>query len=279
MRDIAEFLRRRRGERGGSSLVRDGGTRLAAVLAGFAAGDEGRSIGVACLREGGGIEGVRADVRRPGASTLKVALVATVLHEADAGRIDLNRTVAAGDLPPSKWPAIVDALDARTTLRVIDLCALAIASSDNAAADFLMSLAGPAAIAAWLRRAGCGAKSGLVAGYSDAAIESMGRDNTLTIADSVMLLRAVFADPVYDPLLRFMLNNVRNQRIPRLLDDAVWVAHKTGSLAGVVDDIGIVFAGNDAFILSVLCDHQTDTLATEHEIARVCAELVAMSAG
>jgi beta-lactamase class A len=277
LRDIADVLRRWRGEARGSRLLRDGRERLAAVLAGFAEADEGRSIGVACLREGGGIEGARLDVRRPGASTLKIAVVAAVLKEADAGRIDLDESVAAGDLAGSKWPGIADSLDGRTRLRLIDLCALAIASSDNPAADFLTRRVGMAGVAEWLRAAGCSGETRVAAGYSDGAIESVGRSNTLTVADSVRLLRAVFVDAVYDPLLRFLLNNVRNQRIPRLLDDTIWVAHKTGSLAGVVNDIGIVFSRDDAFILSVLCDGQADTLAAEHDIARLSADIVTMS--
>ena len=98
------------------------------------------------------------------------------------------------------------------------------------------------------------------------------------MSDSIRILRATLRDQAYEPLVSAMMNNVRNQRIPRFLDDDVWVAHKTGSLTGVVNDIGIVFAPEGAFILSVLCEGQPSPYGTEGEIARLAEKLVVLSA-
>ena len=64
-----------------------------------------------------------------------------------------------------------------------------------------------------------------------------------------------------------LTNNLRNARIPALLDEDVVVAHKTGSLDGVVNDAGIVSRGATAFIVAFMCDRQTDPIATQNEIA------------
>lgn len=243
-------------------------------LATFAEASGGRSVAIAELAPHGLTDGFGLDSVRPGASTLKVPLIASIL----AAGLDLTEPIRAGDLRASKWPSVLDALPADSILRLADLCAFAITTSDNAASDFLFRRIGPACVADWLKSIGCGEGTKLVVAYSDESIEREGRQNTLTVSDSIKILRAVLRDPVYDPLISAMTNNVRNQRIPRFLDDDVWVAHKTGSLSGVVNDIGIVFAPTGAFILSVLSEGQASPYAAEGEIARLAEALVALSA-
>jgi beta-lactamase class A len=271
MRDIASKLAQARAGVE-SPLFSRHRERAIQLLANFSA--EGRSIAIAGLAPDGPVEGFGLDAVRPGASTLKVPLIAAIL----AAGSDLGETVRAGDLRDSKWPSVLDALPADSVLRLADLCAFAITTSDNAASDFLLRQFGAGRVADWLKSVGCGEGTKLAVGYSDDAIEREGRQNTLAVSDSVKILRAVLHDPVYEPLISAMMNNVRNQRIPRFLDDDVWVAHKTGSLTGVVNDVGIVFAPQGAFILSVLCEGQASPYGTEGEIARLAEALAALSA-
>jgi beta-lactamase class A len=270
MRDIASKLAQARAGVQ-SPLFSRHRERAIQLLANFSA--DGRSIAIAGLAPDGPVEGFGLDAVRPGASTLKVPLIASIL----AAGLDLNEPVRAGDLRDSKWPSVLDALPADSTLRLADLCAFAITTSDNAAADFLLRRAGAARVADWLKSVGCGEGTKLAVGYSDDTIERSGRQNTLTVSDSIKILRAVLQGPVYEPLVSAMMNNVRNQRIPRFLHDDIWVAHKTGSLTGVVNDIGIVFVPQGAFILSILSEGQRSPYATEGEIARLAEALVALS--
>jgi beta-lactamase class A len=272
MREIASKLAQARAAGAASPLFSRHRGEAVSLLAEFAAAGA-RSIAIAGLAAEGPVEAFGLDTVRPGASTLKVPLIASIL----AAALDLGETVRAGDLKDSKWPSVLDALPADSALRLADLCAFAITTSDNAASDFLLRQIGTARVADWLKSIGCGEGTKLAVGYSDEAIERDGRQNTLTVSDSIRVLRAVASDPIYEPLVSAMMNNVRNQRIPRFLDDDVWVAHKTGSLTGVVNDIGIVFAPQGAFILSVLCEGQPSPYGTEGEIARLAEALVALS--
>jgi hypothetical protein len=65
-----------------------------------------------------------------------------------------------------------------------------------------------------------------------------------------------------------MESSLQTTRIPlRLPDDGtVRVAHKTGSLAGVVNDAGIVEGCGVAMAVAVLCDGQRDAAVTGTEI-------------
>src|SRR5205823_5539827 len=64
-----------------------------------------------------------------------------------------------------------------------------------------------------------------------------------------------------------------NDRIPRLLPASAVVAHKTGNLPGVVNDAGIVYAGDVAFVIAVL----VDGTASEGEAAYTIADLAKLS--
>jgi beta-lactamase class A len=276
MRMLADALEFARANAGASPLFATAQPAAQRLLDGFHAAQPGRIVALAEVADGGRILGHQLDLPSPAASSIKAALVAAAWHEASQGRLDLAERVAVRDLPQSKWPSIVDALDEKASLSVSDLCALAIASSDNAASEFLFQRVGGDAITSWLTLAGCSAATMLKVGYGDKPIETSGRLNLITARDAVAILRTILRDALYLPLLRAMLNNVRNQRIPRFLDDDVWVAHKTGSLNGVVNDIAIIFAPRGPFILAVLTDSQPDSFTTEHDMARLAAALVAL---
>lgn len=248
------------------------------LLDSFAAGDKGRSCAVASLDPGGPLLALRGGVPRPAASVLKIALVAAALDAGRHGGLDLSRRLSRDEIGASKWPSLLDALPAETNLSLAELCTLSIVTSDNGAADCLCRALGLEAVDAWLRAIGCSEAAVMRVGFDNLAIERRGRDNTITAEDGVLILRAIFRSAVYDPLLLALVNNVRNQRIPRFFDDEIWVAHKTGTLAGVVNDAGILVVGDAPFIAIFLCDAQSDVDRTEGEIARHSLRLVECAA-
>ena len=252
--------------------------KAAALLDRFTAGRPRRAVGLASLTSAGLIEGVGLDDIMPAASTIKIAIVAAAIQAGKDGSLDLGKVLQAGQLAESKWPSILDCLGVERDVTLRDLCCLAIVSSDNMASDTLVQALGIERIMQWLQAVPCSDRTQLRSGFTDAAIEQNGRLNTISARDAVRILQAILADPSYDLLLLALVNNVRNQRIPRFFDDDIIVAHKTGSLNGVVNDIGIVMAPTHAFILTVFSDGQDDTDRTEGEIARLAADLVALNA-
>lgn len=244
------------------------GPDMAALMDAFVGADKGRSLAVASLSPAGPLWGRNLDVVRPGASVLKLPLVAALLHAGAVGSVDLARAVRVGDLGTSKWSNVIDGLSPDTALSLRDLAALCVMTSDNASADYLCRLLGFDAVNGWLDAIGCSQETRLRSGYGDDAIEMRGRLNTITARDGVTCLQAIAATDELLQLRHFMRNNIRNQRIPRFLDDDVTVCHKTGSLNGVVNDVGIVEHPAASFAVVFLCQDQPDTYATEGEVAR-----------
>ena len=68
-------------------------------------------------------------------------------------------------------------------------------------------------------------------------------------------------------------NSLRNTRIPLRLPDGTRVAHKTGTLDGVVNDAGVVYGERTDLALAFLCEGQADPAATSIEIGDCVARL------
>jgi beta-lactamase class A len=241
----------------------------------FAGDDPGRSIALASFD--GAIEPIviRGDVARPGGSVLKLPLVAAVFAAAASGDIVLSDRIRVGRLQASKWPSVSDAFPESIDISLFEMCALSIVASDNPCADFLSRFVGFDRVNRWMRSIGLSDRSSFGSGYADADIEGSGRDNRVTAHDCVLLFKEIFANDSFVLLRRFLYNNIRNQRIPRLLGDDTPVAHKTGSLDGVVNDAGVITCQSMAFIAVFLSEDQRNPLRTESEIgetARSCLD-------
>jgi beta-lactamase class A len=72
-------------------------------------------------------------------------------------------------------------------------------------------------------------------------------------------------------MIHLMARQRINDRIPKLLPEGVVVAHKTGNLPGVVNDVGVVYGPEAAFIIAVLTSNTTN----EAEAARATGDLAA----
>lgn len=70
----------------------------------------------------------------------------------------------------------------------------------------------------------------------------------------------------YSDTRKMLSESLRNSRIPLFLDEDVTIAHKTGTLDGVVNDVGIISYGDFKIFLSVLTDGQADTDKTSEDI-------------
>lgn len=70
-------------------------------------------------------------------------------------------------------------------------------------------------------------------------------------------------------MLHLMLRQRVNDRLPRLLPDYVQVAHKTGNLPGVVNDVGILYGPSSTVIVAALVSDTTDETAAATAIAQM----------
>jgi beta-lactamase class A len=223
--------------------------------------------------DGGGEVRLRADEPVVLASVFKVAVVTALFRRHEAGALDLARplTVAGGTAGATGIAAMLDPV--RISLR--DLAYLALAVSDNAAADALFDAVGDGPVAALLDELGlCATRipqrcrdmtASLVAdtGADDVdgaaarlqerpgllaalAVRDPARTNAGTPREMTALLAALWEDRAARPescaaIRRLMALQVWPHRLASgFPDDAYRVSGKTGTAPGIRNEIGVV---------------------------------------
>lgn len=213
------------------------------------------------------------DQAMPAASVAKVAVVMTIVDKIERGELDPSARTLLRAMPDTRYCSVLKAFDADASLSVTEICRLALITSDNPLAVHLMELVTLEEIRLTMDRAGLSERSRIVAGFTDPELGPPNRANVFTASDCNALFRRLVTQDKYRDVRAALENNLRNTRMPRLLPDTAVVAHKTGSLAGVVNDVGIVSDKGRAFAIAVLCDQQADAWQTENEIGKCAAAI------
>jgi beta-lactamase class A len=211
----------------------------------------------------------------PAASLTKIPLAVAALGLLGKSPLIHGQTVA-DELRLTRYPSILGAFPPGTSLSAETIVGLSLISSDNDCANWLIERLPQDAFSAVCHELGL-TQTILGSGFSDDECTAEGRANLMSIRDAISLLRTLHDDARLEPVERLLRDNLRNQRIPGLLEDAFPVAHKTGTLMGVAADIGLLHSSYGSVALAVLSDQQPDVHATSAAIARlayaVCSEL------
>lgn len=242
----------------------------------------------------------------PTASTLKVPLLYTLYRLADAGDIDLGERVT---LPPATrvpGSGVLQYLDRGLQPTLRDLAELMIIVSDNWATDILWNRMTKPVVDATLAELGMihtslpmtifelfatlARMDPSTASY-DALQEALknddagpdnparafdARNDTSTPADMIRLLRAIetgdgLTDTSRDAILTIMKHQNFTTIIPsRLPDDPeIEIAHKTGSLSGVKNDVGLVTSPNARYAIAFFSRGQDDIPKVVDRMSRI----------
>ena len=214
-------------------------------------------IGVAAVDlDGGGQIMINGDMPFPMASTAKIAVAATYLAGVEQGRLRLDQPF------PMMMP-VAESAESRSAVAAVrpgevmtaqSLMELSITRSDNHATDGLIAaVGGIGAVNSWLSRIGV---TGQHLDHTMATlVRDDGRVNPVTTIDTrtsstpramVSLLAAIDRGGALSPESRAVLldtmtrTSTGKNRIRSGLPEGVVFAHKTGTLSGVTDDVGIV---------------------------------------
>jgi beta-lactamase class A len=224
----------------------------------------GGRLGVAALDTGSGASvGHRADERFLMCSTVKVAVVATVLRRSvtEPGLLDRRLHWTRADLL-SYAPATTAAL--ATGMTVAELCGAALTVSDNTAANLLSAqVGGPPGVTAFLRSVGDPTSR---ADRTEPALNDVVGDlDTTTPAAFVRTLQALalgdaLPPPQRDRLIGWMrANTTGDAQIRAGVPAGSIVADKTGSgSAGESNDVAVVEPPGRAPIVVVVLTAPTD---------------------
>lgn len=201
------------------------------------------------------------------ASLYKLAVLATAEREVDLGHLSYGDTItieheditADGSFEgPGTELTLDEALEAMITV------------SDNGAAVHLWRTLGPDKINALLAASGIADFHVALDGEDDnrASVRAIGTYFTL------LATRKLVSPAASDRMLRRLERQEINDRIPAQLPEGTIVAHKTGNLAGLVHDAGIVFTPRGPRVVVVMTWGTDDDAAAEF-IAHVASTVMA----
>lgn len=271
---------------------------------------DGVEVGVYAVHFATGREiAVNADRRFPTASTVKVPILFALYRKAEAGEIDLGERVTVEELHRTAGSGVLQDLDLGLAPTLHDLATLMITVSDNQATDMLYHTLGgvfiqevateigmtetrvPRTIRALLYnlvgmdernpahtyamnhellRIGAPNTEGWSLGVGD--------DNDIsTPRDMVTLLTRIYQgeDPsraACDAMLDILKRQKFNAILPLLLPSEVEVAHKTGGIHGVRNDVGIVYAPHQSggpYAVAVMSRKMDDPIGGSRTLADI----------
>lgn len=224
-------------------------------LAELASRSDGR-IGVAAIHlETGRRAAFNGDRRFPMASVYKLPIAIAALQRVDTGTVSLADSV---NVTPEEFVggrAVLarEAGGGVITVTVERLLELAVRESDNTASDAILRLAGgPAAVTARLREMGIEemdvnrSEAKIFAGAGGGPVDSLDLRDTATPEATARLLAhlhegAGLSTGSRELLLRLLREATYGAgRIGGLLPPGTPVAHKTGTMRGQTNDVGIV---------------------------------------
>jgi beta-lactamase class A len=157
-----------------------------------------------------------------------------------------------------------------------DLAQFMVAVSDNAATNVLIDRVGMQNVNATMRNLGL-TKTMLRRKMMDIAAARRGDENVATPQEMVRLLEMIYKGKALnkeltDELIKQLKTLKKDSYLSYELPAAVELADKPGTLDGVRNDSGIVFAQNRPFAISVMTAYDRDEKAAERAISEVALE-------
>lgn len=202
------------------------------------------------------------DVGYPAASLSKVPLAAAALLAGLDGTLDLCAPVPSSAWGSTIYPSVLGAL--HSDLTVGELAALSIVTSDNPAAQAVLERLPAGAWERAVTTLGC-PNMAKPAGYGDDDFDGMHHQLT-TVDEQVAVLTAIATTAEFGDLYRWMGSSLLNQRVSAMVAPPVRFHHKTGSLDGVLHDVGILDTGTHRAVVVALTRDQADPVATQADM-------------
>jgi beta-lactamase class A len=200
------------------------------------------------------VTGVNQGAEMPAASTIKIPVMVEVFRQLTIGRFDVNRKVHLQDSDRDwGWGTLCDAPNG-AAYPVSRLLALMIDESDNTATNMLIRLVGRQNINTSMHRLGLNHTRLTDFIRSNGPIRWALRSSP---SDMVHLLEAMAKDRLIDEwasreMIAILTGQHHNGLLPEPLPAGTTIAHKTGTLHDTLNDVGIVYLGEDPYVIAVM---------------------------
>src|SRR5207249_7078472 len=215
---------------------------------------------------------LHADEVFPQASSIKIAVLAELYHQAQQGKLKLTDvyTVQSSDLVPDSdimgglTPGVT-----RITLR--DLATMMVAVSDNSATNVLIDRVGMENVNGLMSSLGL-THTRLRRKMMDLKAASEGRENISTPGEMMILLENLYRAKVLNKEMTEdffkVLSTHKSSFIPRELPEGLKIANKPGELEGVRNDSGVVFVEKRPYVICVMTTYLQRERDGEEAISR-----------
>lgn len=215
------------------------------------------------------------------ASVIKVPVLVECFAQMREGRLSKGRmfTVRPEDkVPPC---GVLTLMHDGLAVTLEDLYTLMITVSDNTATNMLIDTVGICAVNARMRSLGL-TGTVLRRRLFDAAASAAGIENTIVPREIGLLLEGMYRGAVVGAgasaeMVRILSGQQLNGKMPVLLPDGVFCAHKTGEDDGITHDAGILYGKTD--MVCVLCANGVDTGPFDRDIQRIALLLYSAFTG
>jgi beta-lactamase class A len=216
---------------------------------------------------------LNADETFPTASTIKIAILAELFHQAQQGKLNLNDIYLLKSSDLVGGSGISSALTPGTTkLTLRDVAALMVAVSDNSMTNVVIDRIGMDNVNALLDSLGL-SHTRLRRKMMDIKAAAEGRENVSTPREMSQLLEALYKGKVLNKQFTedfFNLLSIHKESyLPRLLPEDLHIANKPGELEGVRNDCGIIFTGKRPYSLCVMTTYVRHEREAGDAIARI----------
>lgn len=245
----------------------------------------GGTVGVAISATDGWAFAHNGDRPFRAASTVKIPIMIAIFRQVDAGarRLDDTFTMSASDF--SAGSGVLHEMHEGLQVTVSDLLYLMMSISDNTATNVLIDMAGMEDVNALMRKLGM-AQSTLGRKMQGRPAEGQQRENWATPSEYASLVgglldRQVASAESCDAMIAILEKQQNPRRIGRYvpLHGFRW-GSKTGSISGVVNDVGFITGDGGTVIVSAYCEDLPDMYTGEQligDIARAAMEAVGIA--
>lgn len=220
------------------------------------------------------------------ASTMKTPVLIEAYKQAAVGKFKITDSI----LIKNEFKSIVDGSSfslnsgddsdpvlytkAGTKLPIYDLLYLMIIKSSNLATNIIIDLVGAQNVNKTMRDMGANDIQ-VLRGVEDSKAFQKGMNNTTTAYDQMLIFNdmakgKIVNKPSSDAMIKILLDQAFNDKIPAKLPKDVKVAHKTGWIKGINHDAGIVYLPDGRkYVLVLLSKEMTDDKAGIAAMANV----------
>ncbi len=236
----------------------------------------------------------------PMCSVLKIPVLVEAFRQIEAGRFTLDDrwelTTAEKNLPSGILVFFDDGLEPT----VKDLLTLMMIVSDNTATDMVMHRLGKGSVTSTMHSlgltdihvpltirelfddllpssdptqnllalAGAGPRNRAGICYSHGPDNDVGTPAALTELLARIWRGEIISRTACDAMLEILLKQQLNDRLPRYLPPGTPCAHKTGTLPGIRNDSGIIYASENAHVAVTVFSRWDDESVSDDPIAR-----------